>query len=425
MLQEELIKNISVMSEYFKLPVLKAKDKEERRKSTILITENIKDILYELYYEGFLLGSIETWGYKKNKLTINLKKINYEVFLTIEINFENNTLKTSLRIDNKYLYFDDVYLKITSKAIDNSQLKVAEFDWDYITLMSKQLEINSINLAEDLVKQTKQVLEVIEEKEFQFKEFYKNINKEDLFLFDVESKAQVDWEELDNYKATSGKIKNTTQNLLEYLSEAETIVEKNELKLVIAHLNLSIGWRFLNVIRQSDANSEEKILIFEEMIKRVLATIGNQQIDGKASLSTRLYANMFAGMTRGKHMVVRDRVLKLSPVGVGVQAIQKIDMEQKKLSGEYPTIAKLVQLGLEIAKERQVERDASNLRKKMSEQNMSSVSHLANDLGVSLKFVDNMIEDFVKRIKLIAKHILDEREFDFFTTRYNLDNIFG
>ena len=53
----------------------------------------------------------------KNTLTINLKRSNYEVFLTIEINFENNTLQSSLRIDNKYLYFDDVYLKITSRQL--------------------------------------------------------------------------------------------------------------------------------------------------------------------------------------------------------------------------------------------------------------------------------------------------------------------
>ena len=58
-----------------------------------------------------------------------------------EINFENNTLQTSLRIDNKYLYFDDVYLKITSKAIKNSGLKVEDFG-KFITLVSKQLKIN-------------------------------------------------------------------------------------------------------------------------------------------------------------------------------------------------------------------------------------------------------------------------------------------
>ena len=423
MLQEELINNISLMSKFFKLPSLDEKDKEERRKSTLLITQNLKDILYELYYEGFLLGSIETWGYKKNTLTINLKRSNYEVFLTIEINFENNTLQSSLRIDNKYLYFDDVYLKITSKAIDNSKLKIEEFDWEYITLESKQLKINSTNLAKDLVKQVGQILEMIEEKESQFKEFYKNIDRKDLFLFDIESKAQVDWEELKNYKATSEKIKNTTENLLKYLSEAESISERNELKLVIAHLNLSVGWRFLNVIRQSDTNNEEKILIFEEMIKRVLATIDNQEIDGKASLSTRLYSNMLSGMTRGKHIVVRDRILKMSTVRIGVHTIQAIDLEYKRVSDEYPTIAKLVELGLEVAKERKIEIDKRNYIKKITEQDRSSIAHLANDLGVSIEFEDEMIKDFIMRIKLIAEHILDERELDFFVSRYDLDNI--
>ena len=206
---------------------------------------------------------------------------------------------------------------------------------------------------------------MIEEKESQFKEFYKNIDRKDLFLFDIESKAQVDWEELNNYKATSEKIKNTTENLLKYLSEAESISERNELKLVIAHLNLSVGWRFLNVIRQSDTNNEEKILIFEEMIKRVLATIDNQEIDGKASLSTRLYSNMFSGMTRGKHIVVRDRILKMSTVRIGVHTIQAIDLEYKRVSDEYPTIAKLVELGLEVAKERKIEIDKRNYIKKL------------------------------------------------------------
>ena len=421
--QAELKKNISTIKKYFQLEDLNEKQKEERRKSAILIAENIKDILYELYYEGFLLGSTETWGYKKNTLTINLRKSDHEFFLTIGINFENNTLQTSLRMDNRYLYFEDVYLKITNKAIDNSQLEIYEFDWETITLVSKQLEINAINLEEKLVKQTMQVLELIEEKEFQLKEFYKNINKEDLFLFNAESKTQVGWEELNNYKATSEDIKITTQNLLNYLSEAETIVKKNELKLVIAHLNLSVGSRYLNVIRQSDANSEEKILMFEEMIKRVLATIDNQQIDGKASLSTRLYSNMFAGMTRGKHIVVRDRILKISPARVGVHIIQDIDLEERRVSGEYPAIARLVELGLEVAKERQIEIDKKNHTKKIKEQNLSAVSHLAKDLGVSLKFENDIIEDFIIRVKLIAKHILDEKEFDFFTSRYNLDNI--
>ena len=48
MLQEELINNISLMSKFFKLPSLDEKDKEERRKSTLLITQNLKDIFRAL-----------------------------------------------------------------------------------------------------------------------------------------------------------------------------------------------------------------------------------------------------------------------------------------------------------------------------------------------------------------------------------------
>ena len=70
MLQEELLKNISTISQYFKSEKLNDDDKKNRKELSELITNNIKDILYELYFEGFLLGTVETWGYKKNKLTI-------------------------------------------------------------------------------------------------------------------------------------------------------------------------------------------------------------------------------------------------------------------------------------------------------------------------------------------------------------------
>ena len=422
-MQEELLKNISTISQYFKSEKLNDDDKKNRKELSELITNNIKDILYELYFEGFLLGTVETWGYKKNKLTINFKKVNYDIFFTVQINIDKKTLLMSLRAENKYLYFDDVYLKITKKAIENSFLKIKEFDWDNITFLSKQLKIDSNDFEVSFVEQAKKMLTFVEEKKLQLEELYSKINKEDLFLFNAEGKAQVGWKEINNYQATSTNVKNTTQNLLEYFFESRTDYEKDELKLVIAHLNLSVGYKFLNVIRMSDTNNEEKVLMFEEMIKRVLATIDNQKLDGEASLSTRLYSNMFAGMTRGKHRVVVNRILKISPVGAPIHVVGELDTEHKRISGEYSTISQLVKLGLVEARKREQEVEARNLRNKILEQDRSSVTRLAKDMNISLEFEDTVIREFVTRVQLIVKHILDERESDFFKSRYNLDSI--
>ena len=419
----EILKNISLIIHYFKAEELSEEDKKNRKELSLSITNNIKDILYELYYEGFLLGTTETWGYKKNILTINFKKINYDIFFTIEINIDKKTLTISLRTENKFLYFDDVSLKITKKAIDKSSIKIKDSDWDNITFLSKKIKINSDDFEVTFLKEAKKILSFAEEKEFQFKEFCKTINKKDVFMFNAEGKALVSWSELNNYQATSKNVKNTTQNLLEYFFESKIDNEKNELKLVIAHLNLSVGYKFLNVIRMSDTSDEEKILMFEEMIKRVLATIDNQKLDGEASLSTRLYSNMFSGMTRGKHTVVRDRILKSSSVRVGIGVIQKIDLEFKRVSGEYPTISQLVKLGLVEARKREEEVEARNLRNKILEQDKSSVTRLAKDMNISLNFEGAEIREFVTRVQLIEKHILDERESDFFKSRYNLDSI--
>lgn len=423
MIQSELLKNISLISKYFTTEELNEKDKLKRKQFSGLITNNIKDILYELYYEGYLLGSTETWGYKKNLLTINFKKLNYKTFLAFQINIDEKTLNVSLKVENKFLYFDDVFLKITRKAIEKSGIEIYEFDWDNITLTTKYLTIDSINFGENLVELAKKLLIEIEEKESLFNNFYNNIEKNDLFLFNSKSKALVSWEELNNYQSTSSEIKKTTQKLLEYFFDAKTFKEKNELKLVIAHLNLSIGYKFLNVIRMSDSNDKEKILMFEEMIKRVLATIDNHQIEGAASLATRLYSNMFAGMTRGKHIVVRERVKKISHIDIGVHFIQDLDLEQKRVTGEYPSISKLVSLALNEAEVRKIMNEERHFKKTELEKKRSSITHLTNAMNFSLEFEHNKIHDFVQRIKLIAENILDEKEYDFFSARYSLDSI--
>lgn len=423
MIQVELLKNISLISKYFKTDELNEKDKLKRKQFSGLITNNIKDILYELYYEGYLLGSTETWGYKKNLLTINFKKLNYKTFLAFQINIDDKTLNVSLKVENKFLYFDDVFLKITRKAIEKSGIEIYEFDWDNITLTTKYLTIDSINFGENLVELAKKLLIEIEEKESQFNNFYNNIEKNDLFLFNSKSKALVSWEELNNYQSTSSEVKKTTQKLLEYFFDAKTFKEKNELKLVIAHLNLSIGYKFINVIRMSDSNDKEKILMFEGMIKRVLATIDNHQIEGGASLATRLYSNMFAGMTRGKHIVVRERVKKISHIDIGVGFIQDLDLEQKRVTGEYPSISKLVNLALNEAEARKIMNEERHFKKTELEKKRSSITHLTNAMNFSLEFEQDKIHDFVQRIKLIAENILDEKEYDFFSARYSLDSI--
>ena len=39
---------------------------------------------------------------------------------------------------------------------------------------------------------------------------------------------------------------------------------------------------------------------------------------------------MFAGMTRGKHRVVVNRILKISPVGAPIHVVGELDTEHKE-----------------------------------------------------------------------------------------------
>ena len=96
--------------------------------------------------------------------------------------------------------------------------------------MSKQLKIDSNDFEVSFVEQAKKCLPLLKKK-LQLEEFTAKINKEDLFLFNAEGKAQVGWKEINNYQATSTNVKNTTQNLLEYFFESRTDYEKDELKL--------------------------------------------------------------------------------------------------------------------------------------------------------------------------------------------------
>ena len=84
--------------------------------------------------------------------------------------------------------------------------------------MSKQQKQDSNDFwklvsVETSLKQ-QQCLPFVEET-LTIRKFKAKINKEDLFLFNAEGKAQVGWKEINNYQATSTNVKNTTQNLLE------------------------------------------------------------------------------------------------------------------------------------------------------------------------------------------------------------------
>lgn len=420
--QAELNKNIFKIRRYFHLENLNEEQKEERREITLLIIQNLKDILYELYFEGFLLGSNHTWGYKQNKLTINFKKDTHKVFLSIILDINNYTLETSLRITNQYSFFEDVFLKITKNSLLDSELKLIAFDWDYLTLDSSTLVLESNNFEATLVQSIRQLLNQIDEANLGYIEFYKKINKDDLFLFNEKAEIKVGWEEINNYHAHSENIKEANNKLLQYYFEAEPFVKK-QIKLALAHLNLSIGHRYINVIRQMNISNEERIIIFQQIIKRVLRTIENHQMDGGAALSTRLYNNIYAGMTRGKYKVVQNRVANVSPARVGEQKIQQFEIEYKNKNGEYPKVSKLVQFGIKEAEKKQLEIDARNLRKNLKEQSLSSVASLAKDLDVLIKFEEKIIQEFIKKIKIIAESVLNDREFDFFSTRYNLNSI--
>ena len=141
MFQDELKKNISNITEYFEIESLDNNQKEERKQLTLQIIENIKDILYTLYFDGYLLGTTESWGYKSNKLTINFKKINYAVFFTVEIDIFKNKVQTSLRVQNNYEYFDDAYLKITNNSLSNFGFKISTFDWDNLVIEKKEIKL--------------------------------------------------------------------------------------------------------------------------------------------------------------------------------------------------------------------------------------------------------------------------------------------
>jgi hypothetical protein len=389
MFQDELIDNISSIRKYYEIDSLDDKQREERKKLTLQIIKNIKDILYILYFDGYLLGATESWGYKSNTLTINFKKINYHVFFTVEIDVFKNKVQTSLRVQNNYQYFQDANLKITDKSLRNSGFKISKFNWDNLILEKKEMKLNSINFENYFIQNTENCLKDVNEKNSLYKNFYENLDKKDLFLFDAEGKVNVTWKELNNYQASSENINETNKNLLSYFFESESNL-RDEIMLVLLHLNLSIGYRFLNVIRQSDTSDGEKIIMYEQMIYRSIKTIQNHTIDGGAALSTRLYTNMLAGMMRGKQRVIQRRV---STHYVGVGKIAEIEREYKKETDEYPSFKKLEKLVNKHALELKNLKDKSNLKKKLLAESKSALGHLAKALNTNINFDKNIGPD--------------------------------
>ena len=73
MLKDNLLKNIFDIKPYLVLNNLDDNEKRARREYAQKIVEILKDTLYELYFDGFLLGSLENLFYKENLLKLILK----------------------------------------------------------------------------------------------------------------------------------------------------------------------------------------------------------------------------------------------------------------------------------------------------------------------------------------------------------------
>ena len=348
MLKDNLLKNIFDIKPYLVLNNLDDNEKRARREYAQKIVEILKDTLYELYFDGFLLGSLENLFYKENLLRINFKRPNYDVFLSLEIDTKKLSLDSVIKVQNEYLIYDDVSLKITKQSLNNSEFNIEEFSYFYIIFDKKSINIKQDNFESSFKNNIKTQTETIYLLDNKYKDFYNKIEKNDVFLFDKEGNLNVSWEDFESYDPSSTNIKMATEKLLNFYFESDGN-KKNEIMLALAHLNLKVGYQFFHTIRLSETSNKEKEEWVEVILKRVISTIKNHQMDGGASLSTRLRRNMLAGLQRGRHLIVRDRISQFSKSVPTFEEIVKFEVNYKLNHDAYPSLKEIFDFGLKIA----------------------------------------------------------------------------
>ena len=132
---------------------------------------------------------------------------------------------------------------------------------------------------------------------------------------------------------------------------------------------------------------------------------------------------MLAGLQRGRHLIVRDRISQFSKSVPTFEEIVKFEVNYKLNHDAYPSLKEIFDFGLKIAIAKQEKYDLKENLQLQKKKSLSSVSMLANELNVSINFEKEEIKNFVDYMKLIGNKILDERERKILKEKYKLDEI--
>ena len=393
-------------------------DKEARKEIVNNIEDEIKNLLSRI--DGLSNASISR-SYKSG-LNLFLRFPNSTLHITLSFNESNLKLYISSPLSTEML-FPDLSVSINSKVLDRVSGLYQYIDESEAIFYETVLELDE-NYENNLLVN---FIELVEHFEHFLKEISllsEKLNISDFFYFDIDTNLLVDIDEFE-------KLFNPLKQNINYSEENEKLFSKlktnpndNQTKLIIAHLNMPLAFKYIYPYK-SQLTDSEIVEIYRASISAFLACI--DKYEPRASFAYYATTRLFANISRCKSQIIRKRIYKNYQ---SQPTFHEIDNYIKDFRAEnnnqYPNIDNTVDYFTPVIKSRLKEKKLKEKSIKENEYLKSAIPnfyHLVTGKETSYKDRE-AYKVFAEDLNKCINYILEEKEEFIIRNRYlyNLGN---
>ena len=396
--------------------------KVTRKKLSDKLLTEVKETIFQLFYEDFFAYSYWNVGYPKNGISLSIRNSSYSTYLKINFDFKDKCVLFERVVQDYKKIYDLYYFPVKSSVLEKYELR------GDIKSSHRITEFNNIDNT-SIYNAISEISEDIEKvQSIQFDKF-KNIDDSELFFFNQDYKLNIDIDEFDKLINDlqlffdSEFIKSESLKIYNEINRTDNIKQKDFLTNLLAHLNLRLIFKYVYLSKEDGMDKSEIKFMIEQLYKGLIDAINKW--DPKAgAYTTYAFNRVLNKFQRGTTYVVRERVYKKTGHRPAFHTIEKHKWETKRNSDRYLSLEELTKFALDVSMEKIAEKEKKKKKEEKHNIKVSLQYLLLSEFGLQTYDL-NLIKKTYDHIREISSVVLnDPKAYDIIHKRYKFNETY-